>query len=69
MRQGAGDLRRAVAAVERLATIFGDEHPAERRDAGVLLLHAGHFPQARGPATPAASPPPRTGVLQGVWGA
>lgn len=34
-----------MAAGERLATIFGDEHPVERRDAGVLLLHAGRFPQ------------------------
>mmetsp|Transcript_19795 Transcript_19795/g.59797 ORF Transcript_19795/g.59797 Transcript_19795/m.59797 type:complete len:513 (+) Transcript_19795:154-1692(+) len=43
---GAGDLRRALAATERLATIFGDRHPQERRDAGVLLLHAGHPAQA-----------------------
>lgn len=43
---GAGDLRRAVAASERLATVFGDAHPRERRDAAVLLLHAGKFAQA-----------------------
>lgn len=42
---GAGDLRRAVAAAERLATVFGDTHPRERRDAAVLLLHAGNFSQ------------------------
>lgn len=43
---GAGDLRRALAASERLATVFGNGHPRERRDAAVLLLHAGNFPQA-----------------------
>lgn len=43
---GAGDLRRAVAASERLATVFGNSHPRERRDTAVLLLHAGKFPQA-----------------------
>ena len=27
--------------------MFGDLHPQERRDAGVLLLHAGHPAQVR----------------------
>lgn len=43
MHHPAGDLRRALAAAERLALLCGD---AERRDAGVLLLHAGRAAEA-----------------------
>ena len=39
----AGDLRRALAAAERLALLAGD---AERRDLGALLLHAGRPAEA-----------------------
>lgn len=42
----AGDLRRAQAAAERLCLLIGDEAPWERRDAAVLLLHAGNHSQA-----------------------
>uniref|UniRef100_A0A383VLQ2 Uncharacterized protein n=1 Tax=Tetradesmus obliquus TaxID=3088 RepID=A0A383VLQ2_TETOB len=38
---GAGDLSRCLAACERLVMLVGDEQPQERRDLGVLLLHAG----------------------------
>ena len=43
MHHPAGDLRRALAAAERLALLCGD---AERRDGGVLLLHAGRAAEA-----------------------
>lgn len=43
---GAGDLRRAKAACERLVLIAGDTCPAERRDLGVISLHSGFLPQA-----------------------
>ncbi|KAK9806023.1 hypothetical protein WJX73_006325 [Symbiochloris irregularis] len=43
---GGGDLRRSCAACERLAILCGDEFPAERRDAAVMLLHMGRFDQA-----------------------
>jgi hypothetical protein len=38
---GAGDIRRARAAAERLVLLLGDAAPRERRDLGVLLLHCG----------------------------
>lgn len=41
-----GDLRRASAATERLCLLVGEECPWERRDAAVLLLHAGQKTQA-----------------------
>lgn len=43
---GAGDLRRARAAAERLVTLLGDTAPRERRDLGVLLLHCGELAAA-----------------------
>ncbi|KAK9909325.1 hypothetical protein WJX75_000539 [Coccomyxa subellipsoidea] len=43
---GAGDLRRALAAAERLCILLGDEGPLERRDVAVLYLHACNFPAA-----------------------
>lgn len=43
---GAGDLRRAKAACERLVLIAGEEFPAERRDLAVILLHCGFLSQA-----------------------
>ena len=42
----AGDIRRAKAAAERLCILAGDDCPWQRRDAGVLLLHAGQICQA-----------------------
>lgn len=42
----AGDLRRALAAAERLCILLGDEGPLERRDVAVLYLHACNFPAA-----------------------
>jgi len=44
---GAGDLRRARAAAERICMLVGDQRPAERRDAAVLLIHSGEFAQGR----------------------
>lgn len=44
---GAGDLRRCAAACERLAMLVGDAQPAERRDLGVVYMHAGLFDEAR----------------------
>lgn len=44
---GAGDLRRCVAAAERLVLICGDERPFERRDLGVLYMHLGFFDRAQ----------------------
>ena len=41
-----GDIRRAKAAAERLCILAGDDCPWQRRDAGVLLLHAGQICQA-----------------------
>ena len=43
----AGDLRRALAAAERLCILLGEGGPEERRDAAVLYLHAGNLPAAR----------------------
>jgi hypothetical protein len=43
---GAGDMRRARAAVERLCILVGDERPWERRDAAILLYHCGEIRQA-----------------------
>ena len=43
----AGDLRRALAAVERLCILLGEAGPAERRDVAVLYLHAGDLPAGR----------------------
>lgn len=43
---GAGDLRRAKAACERLVLVAGHAFPAERRDLGVILLHCGFVSQA-----------------------
>lgn len=43
---GAGDLRRAKAACERLVLVAGEAFPAERRDLAVILLHCGFIPQA-----------------------
>ncbi|GAB4816397.1 hypothetical protein N2152v2_003443 [Parachlorella kessleri] len=44
---GAGDLRRAVAATERLVLLCGERYPKERRDLAVLYLHCGRREQAR----------------------
>ncbi|GLC60253.1 hypothetical protein PLESTB_001591100 [Pleodorina starrii] len=44
---GAGDLRRARAACERLVLLAGDQYPEERRDLAVLLLHCGDIAAAR----------------------
>ena len=46
-RVGAGDLRRALAAAERLVLLCGDAEPVERRDAAVLLALAGYPDQVR----------------------
>lgn len=43
---GAGDLRRAKAACERLVLVAGQAFPAERRDLAVILMHCGFVPQA-----------------------
>ncbi len=37
----AGDIRRAMAAAERLVLLCGEAEPRERRDLGVLLFHVG----------------------------
>lgn len=42
----AGDLRRALAASERLCILLGDDGPLERRDVAVLYLHAGDLAAA-----------------------
>ena len=44
---GAGDLRRCLAACERVVMLIGDAQPRERRDLGALYLHAGLFDEAR----------------------
>ena len=44
---GAGDLRRAILASERLVLLVGHQHPAERRDLSLLYLHAGRILEAR----------------------
>ncbi|KAL4431445.1 hypothetical protein ABPG75_006701 [Micractinium tetrahymenae] len=44
---GAGDIRRAVAACERLVLLLGDSCPLERRDLAVLLMHVGRFREAK----------------------
>ncbi|KAG7668476.1 hypothetical protein Ndes2526B_g03893 [Nannochloris sp. 'desiccata'] len=44
---GAGDLRRALAAAERLVILRGDDAPEERRDLAVLYCHAGMFREAK----------------------
>ncbi|GIL77166.1 hypothetical protein Vretimale_3164 [Volvox reticuliferus] len=44
---GAGDLRRALAACERLVLLAGEQYPEERRDLAVLLLHCGNVGAAR----------------------
>jgi hypothetical protein len=42
-----GDLRRALAAAERLCILLGDRGPLERRDVAVLYLHAGDIVAAK----------------------
>ena len=42
----AGDMRRALAASERLCMLVGDSDPQQRRDAAVLLYHVGNIDQA-----------------------
>jgi hypothetical protein len=44
---GAGDLRRALAAAERLVILRGEEVPEERRDLAVLYCHAGMLREAK----------------------
>jgi len=44
---GAGDLRRALAAAERLVILRGEDAPEERRDLAVLYCHAGMFREAK----------------------
>jgi hypothetical protein len=44
---GAGDLRRALAAAERLVILQGDDAPEERRDLAVLYCHAGMLQEAK----------------------
>ncbi|KAL4421748.1 hypothetical protein ABPG77_009731 [Micractinium sp. CCAP 211/92] len=44
---GAGDIRRALAACERLVLLLGDSCPQERRDLAVLLMHVGRFTEAK----------------------
>lgn len=54
---GAGDIRRAIAACERLVLLYSDDVCADdgsrlpeavaRRDLGVLLCHTGRFEQAK----------------------
>lgn len=44
---GGGDLRRAIAASERLVILRGDSQPLERRDLAILYCHAGMFCEAR----------------------
>uniref|UniRef100_A0A061QMV1 Protein SirB1 N-terminal domain-containing protein n=2 Tax=Tetraselmis sp. GSL018 TaxID=582737 RepID=A0A061QMV1_9CHLO len=60
---GAGDLRRARAAAERICMLVGDERPSERRDLAVLLAHCGEFGRAAAElkaylSTPAAEEAP-----------
>lgn len=44
----AGDIRRAIAACERLVILNGDAASShERRDLAVLLLHGGLFARAK----------------------
>ena len=45
---GAGDLRRALAAAERLVLLRGDEEPDLRRDLSVLYLHCGRWEGRKG---------------------
>lgn len=42
-----GDLRRSLAAAERLVMLVGDEDPQERRDLAILLLHANRLEEAQ----------------------
>lgn len=44
---GGGDLRRAIAAAERLVILRGEEASEERRDLAVLYCHAGRLPEAK----------------------
>ncbi|KAG2454751.1 hypothetical protein HYH02_000586 [Chlamydomonas schloesseri] len=44
---GAGDMRRARAACERLVLLAADRYPEERRDLAIILLHSGDVPAAR----------------------
>jgi hypothetical protein len=44
---GAGDLRRALAASERLVILRGEIVPEERMDLAVLYCHAGRLREAR----------------------
>ncbi|PRW20351.1 hypothetical protein C2E21_9056 [Chlorella sorokiniana] len=44
---GAGDIRRAVAACERLVLLCGEACPWERRDLAVLYMHLGQFREAK----------------------
>ncbi|PSC74794.1 hypothetical protein C2E20_2429 [Micractinium conductrix] len=44
---GAGDMRRALAACERLVLLQGDACPAERRDLAALYMHVGRFREAK----------------------
>lgn len=44
---GGGDLRRAIAAAERLVILRGDAIPEERRDLAVLYCHAGWLREAK----------------------
>ncbi|KAG2439985.1 hypothetical protein HXX76_004103 [Chlamydomonas incerta] len=44
---GAGDIRRARAACERLVLLAADRYPEERRDLAIILLHSGDVPAAR----------------------
>ena len=44
---GAGDLRRALAAAERLVILRGEAVPEERRDLAVLYCHTGRLQDAR----------------------
>ncbi|KAI3424327.1 hypothetical protein D9Q98_009880 [Chlorella vulgaris] len=44
---GGGDIRRALAACERLVLLCGEQCPLERRDLAVLYMHVGRFREAK----------------------
>ncbi|EFN51564.1 expressed protein [Chlorella variabilis] len=56
---GGGDIRRALAACERLVLLCGAQAPLERRDLAVLYMHVGRFREAKAELLEfVRSPPP-----------
>ena len=71
---GAGDVRRAAAAAERLVLLLGEAEPRERRDLAALYAAQGFLGRARaelavfrGSAAAARETPEDAALVDGLW--